>query len=275
MDDPSGFSLWTSVLAGLAVGAWAGFSATSGWVVVFPMLFVVAERPLFECLLASLVVDWANAAAASFFYVGRGDADLRVALRWMTASAPLALVGVGVALAVLPRFDAVLGGVSGPIAIGMGLILLRRAWRTPRGAAERHVDENPVRVATVRGTALLRAGIAANGVMTGLVGQGGGLNIALLLILLRGASTRVGVATALLFVTCLLPIAIVAYLIVVGWVPTLWATFVPFAVASATASGFAAWQTVRIPERPLEFVVAMCVLLAGVAASIQRWLVVG
>ncbi len=275
MDDPSGLSLWTSVPVGLAIGAWAGFSATSGWIVVFPVLFVVAERPLFECLLATLVVDWANSMTASAFYLRRGDPDLRVALRWMGASAPLVLVGVGVALAVLPHFDAVLGGVSGPIAIGMGLILLRRAWLATDHAPERLVHEEPARVATVRGTALLRVGITANGVMTGLVGQGGGLNVALLLMLLRGYPTRVAVATALLFVALLLPVAIVAYLIVVGWEPALWSTILPFALASALASGLAAWQSVRIPERRLEFIVAGCVLLAGAAATIERWVVAG
>ena len=253
---------------GLAIGAWAGFSATSGWIVVFPMLFVVTGRPLFECLLASLVIDWLNASTASLFYARRGEPDLRVALRWMGASAPLSLVGVGIALLVLPRFDALLGGVSGPIALGMGAILLRRALRSGDDMKE----DAPHAVATVRGTALLRAGIAANGVMTGLVGQGGGLNVAMLLMWLRGATTRVAVATALVFVATLLPIVIVAYASVVGWTPALWSVVGPFMLASAVGSALAAWQAARIPERRLELVVAGCVLLAGTAATVERFL---
>jgi uncharacterized membrane protein YfcA len=259
------------VPVGLAIGAWAGFSATSGWIVVFPMLFVVSGRPLFECLLASLVIDWLNAVAAAVFYRRRGEPDLGVALRWVGASAPLALTGVAIAWVVLPRFDAVLGGVSGPIAIGMGLILLRRALGPRPGAA----DAGPAAVATVRGTALLRTGIAANGVMTGLIGQGGGLNVALLLMFLRGASTRVAVATALVFVAALLPIVIAAWSFVVGWTPGLWRVAAPFAVASAAGSALAAWQSARIPEQRLELVVAGCVLVAGAAATTERWLLGG
>lgn len=298
MDAPSAITLWAAVPAGLAIGAWAGFSATSGWIVVFPMLFVVAERPLFECLLAALVVDWANAVAASPFYLQRGDPDLRIALRWLGVSAPLVLVGVGIALVVLPRLETVLGGASGPIAIAMGFVLLRRAWRSPDHAAEqqiahgesiaeqrivhgettaeqRIVHGESTGVAALHGTALLRVGLSANAVLMGILGQSGGLNTALLLILLRRAPTRMAVATALVLAALVLPVGIGAYLVVVGSAPGLWPAVLPFATASALASGLAAWQSARIPERRLEFVVAGCVLLAGVAASLERWALVG
>lgn len=272
MDDPSGLPLWTTVPAGMAIGAWAGFSATSGWIVVFPMLFVLGERPLFECLLASLIADWVNAAAASLLYVRRGEADLAVALRWMGVSAPLILVGVGIARVVLPRLDTVLGLAAGPVAIGMGLILLRRAWRGLGSRAPGSTNEGPPGVAAAHATALLRIGITGNGVLMGLLGQGGGLNAALLLMWLRRYPTRTSVATALALVAFSLPVGIGAYVLVVGGAPGLWAVLAPLLVASAVGSTLAAWQSGRVREHQLELVVAACVLLAGTAASIERWL---
>lgn len=275
MEASTGFPLLASVVAGLAIGAWAGFSATSGWIVVFPMLFVVAERPLFECLLASLVVDWANAVTASLFYLKRREADVRLALYWLLISAPLLLVGVAIAVVVLPRVETVLGGASGPIALAMGLVLLRRAWRTPARSPAQHVAHDaPTAVSALHPMALLRAGLSANAVLMGLLGQSGGLNTALLLIWLRRSPTRVAVATALVLASLVLPVGIVAHAVVAEGAPGLWRALLPFAIASAAASGLAAWQSTRIPERRLEFVVAGCVLLAGVVASAERWVLI-
>ena len=237
------------------------------------MLFVVSGRPLFECLLAALVVDWANAAAASLVYVRRGDADLRVVLRWGVVSLPLIVAGVAIAHALLPRFDAVLGGAAGPIALGMGGVLLRRAWRTAEDGVSPDPEDAPAGISALHATALLRTGLTLNAVIMGLLGQSGGLNTALLLIWLRRFPTRVAVATSMLLATCVLPVGIAAWLFVVGRAPGLWGQIAPFVAASALASGVAAWQSARIPERRLEFVVAGCVLLAGAAASIERWLV--
>ena len=68
-----------------------------------------------------------------------------------------------------------------------------------------------------------------------------------------------------------LPVGIGAYLWVTDGASGTWPVLAPFAVASVAASAIAARQAARIPERRLEFVVAACVLLAGTAATLQRW----
>ncbi len=271
MDDPSQLAFWASLLAGAVIGAWAGFSATSGWIVVFPLLFVVAERPLFECLLASLVVDWSCAFVAAVSYVRRGDADVGFAVRWAAISVPLVLLGVGIAVSVLPHLDSLLGGISGPIAIGMGLLLLRRAWRSGAPPTVDAQDAQPTE-GPRHATGVLRAGLVANGTLMGILGQSGGLNTALLLIWLRGKPTRAAVATAVLLGAIVLPVGIAAYLWVTAGAGGLWPVLGPFALASIAASATAAHQVAHIPERRLEFVVAFCVLLAGTVATAQRWI---
>jgi len=276
MEPAADLHLWLGLALPVAVllGAWAGLSGFSGWAVVFPILLVVWRRPLFECIAGAMCVDWANAAAAALVYAVRGDADRRTAWGWAAVSVPAVLLGVALAWHVLPHLGAALGGGAGPIALAIGAALLVRAIRHDEGEEEDEPARPPPASAASGGRrAGLRAGMLANGALIGAIGQGGGFNAAVLLLLLRGYDTRAAVATGLLVCALAAPAGLLVWLVVVAGAPGLWRIVLPFATVSALASATAAWQAARIPRRSLGFVVAGCVLLAGVVATAERWLV--
>jgi uncharacterized membrane protein YfcA len=282
--DVSGDWILPAAPVGLLIGAWAGFSGYSGWPLVVPMLLVMGGRPLHESLAASMFVDWLSASSASLVYGLRGDADVATAGRWGFVSVPLVLAGAGLSFLLLPRFEGLLHGGVGPIAIALGAALWLRAARlraAPQVAAATGVpvtlvvageDENgSPRLSPGVSRALLGGGMSVTAGGMGLIGMGGGFAAAMLLILLRGDETRRGVATGLLFTALVLPVALLVYLWMLPDGIGFWPVLLPFAACSAVGAGLSAWQSAAIPSRHLGFVVAGCVLAAGVAATLQRW----
>jgi uncharacterized membrane protein YfcA len=269
-----------SAPAALLLGAWAGLSGYSGWPLAVPLLLVFVGRPLHESLAASLLIDWVNAAAASAVYALRGDADRASASRFALAGLPFVLLGVAVSFTLLQRFEHLVARGAGPVSMALGLALVARTARLRSGAAMLAVAGPGAGVALEHAPSpglseaarrrLLGAGMALTAGAMGLVGMGGGFTAALLLILVRGDDTRAGVATGLLFTALVLPLALLAYLLLLPEPVGIWDRLLPFAGWSALGAGLAAAWGARIPSRHLGFVVGAGVLLAGLAATLQR-----
>jgi uncharacterized membrane protein YfcA len=255
-----------AIPAGLLIGAWTGLSGYSGWPLVVPVLLVIHRVSLFETVVASILVDWINALVAAAVYLRRRDADVRTARRWAAGSAPIILCGALAAFALLQRWSGLLEGGVGPIGLVLGLALIARAMRS-----EGDPSAAPGEVSSQLGRAAFRAGALTNAFLMGLVGMGGAFNMAMLLILLRGTGTRAGVGTGLLYTALALPISLLAYLVFLGFEFGLWSVVLPFCAGAAVASGLAAWQAGRLPERALGILVGICVLSAAIAATLQHW----
>ncbi len=267
--------------AGLVLGGWAGLSGYSGWPLVVPVLYVVVGVPLYESLAASLCVDWVNAAVGSTVYLHRGDAEVQTAWPWILLSAPLAAAGAGASLLMLHRADALLEGGAGLVALVLGTVLVVKAFRMQEDPAEAVLAAGagplpvPVAAAPAAATASrlgFGLGASANGVAMGLLGIGGGFNLALLLVLLRGYPTRRAVGTGLLFCAAVIPVPLLVFLAHLEFRLEVLPALLPFCACAALGSALAAWQAGRLRARQLGLLVGACVLSAGASATLRPWM---
>ncbi|MEO8247442.1 MAG: sulfite exporter TauE/SafE family protein [Chloroflexota bacterium] len=181
-------------LAGLGAGAFGSLLGLGGGVLLVPVLTLVFGYPIVVAAGASLVAVIATSASAASHYVRTGQADVRLGLVLETATVVGALVG-GLLAGFLP--ERVLAFGFAALLAYVAVILARRAMdgRADGDATEGDEDEGhrplPRRLIV---PAFASAGGA--GVISSLLGIGGGIVKVPLVHLLLGRSMRVSVATS-------------------------------------------------------------------------------
>jgi uncharacterized membrane protein YfcA len=273
--DPA-VAIWAPL--GVLVGAWSGLSGYSGWPLVVPILLVVARVPVYEALAVSMGVDALNAIGAGTVYLARGDSDVGLGVRLAAGAAPAALAGAGIAFLVLEGVSDLLQGSAGWVAIALGSLLVMRALHLPalapaggapapgRAALAAAASPSP------RARRAAHVGAVATAFLIGLVGMGGGFQMALVAMFVLGFPGRRAVGTALLFSALTLPVALLAYLAFLGFAVEAWRGVAPFALGSVAGAVLAAGFAGRLPERGLGVAMGACVVSAGMAATAQHWL---
>jgi uncharacterized membrane protein YfcA len=181
-------------LAGVGAGAFGSLLGLGGGVLLVPLLTLGFGYPIIVAAGASLVAVIATSAGAASHYVRTGQADVRLGLVLEMATVVGALVGGLLAGFVPERVLAV--GFAGLLAY-VAFTLGRRAMAgdADDSATEEEADHGH-RPLTRRLAVPALAGAGVAGVVSSLLGIGGGIVKVPLVHLVLGRSMRVSVATS-------------------------------------------------------------------------------
>lgn len=176
------------VLIGLAGGVFGSMMGVGGGALIVPLLTLAAGLPVKEAIACSLVAVAGTSCASAASYVRLGFTNVRLALLLGTVSATGAIIG---ALLVGAMDARVLAGLFGLLLLYVGYSMLRRRGNggemprlngsSPAGLAAslsgEYRDEASGRAARYR-VGRVRLGmplVAVGGLLSGLLGIGGGV----------------------------------------------------------------------------------------------------
>lgn len=172
----------TALLGAVAIGLVLGLLGSGGSILTVPILVYLAGQPDKVAIAESLAIVGAIAAVGAASYARQGLVDWR------------SVLGFGVPGIVGTYLGAVLAAyVPGAVQLTLfGVVMIAAAWPMLKGRAGlAHTDRSPRPAWAVAGLG------ASVGVMTGLVGVGGGFLIVPALVLLVGLDMRLAVGTSL------------------------------------------------------------------------------
>ena len=247
-----------SSLVGVALGALGG----GGSILTVPILIYVAELEAKQAIATSLLVVGATSVAGAVAHARAGQ------IRWRTGL----LFGVG---GMVGAFGGGLLGGSIPgrvLLVGFALMMLATSVAMLRGRRTEH--------AHTRGDlavlpALLEGVVV--GLVTGLVGAGGGFLVVPALALFGGLPITAAVGTSLVVIAMKSFAGLAGYLTTVS-IP--WHLAIGVTVAAILGSVLGSWLSGRIPEARLRRVFGWFVLVTGTfvlleQAAPQSWLAPG
>jgi hypothetical protein len=228
--------LLLAILAGLATGFVLGLLGSGGSIIALPALIYMLGVAPKSAIAMSLGVVAVTATLAAFNHARRGNVDLKVALVFASFGA-------------LGTFSGTRLGVATPVGVQLtlfALVMYAAAWRMRKKPVSLPVAAGGLMV-SADGTATLggcqhffspcMAHIALAGVgvglLTGLVGVGGGFLIVPALVLLSGIPMKKAVGTSLAIVAANSATGFAGYL---GSVPVTWNLMAGFTAVTVLGS---------------------------------------
>jgi uncharacterized membrane protein YfcA len=238
------------IAVGLIVGGILGLVGAGGGIIAVPALVGIVGVPVADAMATSLVTTVASASTAALPRL-RGGIDWPVALAVGLAGIPAALAGTALN-ALLPQ----------PVLlITFGLLMVAAGVRMLRPLTAR--NENPERQRWWLIRALL-IGLGV-GLLTGLLGVGGGFVIVPALTLMLRMPMKRATGTSLIIIVINSLAAAAAHFSVGGLdVPLTLAFTIPAMIASLVAARLAG----RLPGRALQLSFGILVLCIAVATII-------
>ncbi|MDD5241525.1 MAG: sulfite exporter TauE/SafE family protein [Sulfuricella sp.] len=224
-----------AMLAGAATGIVLGLLGSGGSIIAVPALLYLLHVEPKQAIAMSLGIVAITATIAAWDNWRRGNVDVRVA----------AVFGM---FGVVGTFGGTRLGVHAPVVLQLGLfalVMLAAAWRMLKtkkqpavqatqlagaGGPGIYIDENENIKAHLGQIALLGIGV---GVLTGLVGVGGGFLIVPALVLLSGIPMKTAVGTSLAIVAANSSTGFAGYL---GVVPVDWEMMASFTTVTVVGS---------------------------------------
>ncbi|MGY5875536.1 MAG: sulfite exporter TauE/SafE family protein [Candidatus Thorarchaeota archaeon] len=267
---------------GILVGLGASIIGLTAWPLIVPLFFAVGGFSLHEALLSSMVVDLILAIVLTLFYTKRTDAGVEVpyGLKMGSVAGIVAGLAVLVAFPLIAQFSDVFKGGASIVNFALGSVFIIQAIRTPN----RQPQLDNVQAETEPPSKLQqwRQGLTdkqkvmityvfcgLQGLLTGVIAIGGAMNIVLLLIILMGYSTLRAVGTAMVATTVMLAVTVITYLVLLGFMITTWYLVILYGVIAGVSCILGAFQSQRVSERGLRFVIGIVVLAAAVFATLQ------
>ena len=205
---------------GVAAGLFGSLLGLGGGILIVPLLTIAFGLPLREAVGVSLICVIVTSGASAGVYLERHVANLRLGMTLELFTAIGALVGGLVAFLLSDR---VLAGLFAVLLVYVAVTMLRR--RDPAGAAEAPADApaEPVRHPfglpldgpgyTVRNLGRGVAGRLGAGVVSALLGIGGGLVKVPVMHLVMGVPLRVATATSNLMIGVTASASAIIYLL--------------------------------------------------------------
>lgn len=215
------------VLAGAATGIVLGLFGSGGSIIALPALMYLLGIEAKSAIAMSLGIVAVTATLSAWDHWRRGNVDVRVALVF-------GLFGIG------GTFAGAKIGLMTPVAVQLvlfALVMYAAAWKMlkpalipqPAGAGRLPPAERPAE-AQMRHIAAHGIGV---GVLTGVVGVGGGFMIVPALALLSGLPMKLAIGTSLAIVAAKSYAGFFGYL---GSVPIDWATMGAFTIVTIAGS---------------------------------------
>jgi len=200
--------IWLLMLAGgFAAGAFGSLLGLGGGVLIVPMLTLGFDLPLREAFGVSLACVVATSAAAAATYLERRVADLRLAMRLELFTATGAVAGGLLAFAL---DEGLLAGLFALVLVYVAATMVRGAVGPAAREATPEATSPPTKP---RSLPLGAAGSTFGGVVSGLLGIGGGVIIVPLVHLGLGLPLRVATATSTLMVAVTAAASGIVYLV--------------------------------------------------------------
>jgi uncharacterized membrane protein YfcA len=239
------------------VGVSLGLLGGGGSILTVPILVYILGLDAKSAIATSLLVVGITSLTGAFRHGRHGNLDVRVGLSFGVAGIVGASGGSRVA-----AMDAVPGAVLlaafAVLMVTVAVLMLRR----PRPAASRaQPPRGPASPVAVAVYGLL------TGLLTGLLGVGGGFIIVPTLLLVARLPMHLAIGTSLLVIALNCAAGLTGFL---GKVPIHWGLALVFGVASIAGSVAGASWAARTRAERLRRGFAVFVLLAGVAMLIEQ-----
>ena len=246
-----------AIVAGLITGFVLGLLGSGGSIVALPALIYLLGVAPKSAIAMSLGVVAVTATLAAFSHARRNNVDLKVALVFACFGAVGTYTGTRL-------------GVVTPAGVQLtlfALVMYAAAWRMRKRPMSLPVAAGGLRL-SADGTAVLggcqqffspcMAHIALAGVgvglLTGLVGVGGGFLIVPALVLLSGIAMKQAVGTSLAIVAANSAMGFAGYL---GGVPVAWELMAGFTAVTVLGSFVGARFSTRLSQETLKRVFAL------------------
>ena len=238
----------TAAALALTVGVAIGLFGGGGSLLLVPALTYVMGFETKQAVATSLAVVGISAAVGAVAAGAKGALPIRpafiVGIATMVGAFGGAIVGARLG-------DAVQLTIFGVVALIAAVIL---AWQSTRGGAARGADRG-----ARRAVVMAAAGMGV-GVVTGLVGVGGGFLIVPALVMAAGLEMREAASVSLFVLVLATASALVGY---AGRVPLAWAFVLPFAVVASIGTIAGGRAGYAMPQRLLQQMFAGALVLVA------------
>lgn len=239
----------SAVLAGLVTGLLLGLTGAGGSILTLPALIAMAGLSPHPAVGASLISVGLTAATALMRHLRAGHVVWRAAAGMAGGGAAAAAAG-----GYLGRL------IPGPwLMTVFGLLMLLVAWRMGRSYEAR-------KTASPAGVGRLLTMGAGVGLLSGILGIGGGFLIVPVLAGPGGLSMQAAVGTALAVITVNAAMGLAGAMVGLGALP--WAAVLPFVIASLVGGQFGAHLASRSSAGRLAKIFAALVLVVGIAVLV-------
>jgi uncharacterized membrane protein YfcA len=244
----------TAFGAGLAllVGFVLGLLGGGGSVLTVPILIYALHVPVKQAIATSLCVVGLVAFIGFLSHLRQGTVRVRVALAFGPAAVVAAYVGAKIAKHVPPTVQLVMFAVVGLVG---SVLMLRGTFRKAQVVETEHEFQPDRRTLILLGLEGLGVGL-----LTGLIGVGGGFLIVPALVLVAKQPMRLAIGTSLLVIAMN---ALSGFAGNIGTVPIDWYLILWFTSVAAIGSIIGSVLSSRVPQRNLKQVFG--VLLIGVS----------
>ena len=234
----------------LAVGLVLGLLGGGGSILALPIFLYVFEVPPKPAVAMSLAVVGMSAAVGFLGHWRQGTVNFRVAVPFGALAMVGAFVTARLAHAVPARVQL---AMFTAFAMTAAVLMLRDSLRTPSDAVP--VDRTPAHF-----SGWLAAQALGVGVLTALIGAGGGFVIVPALVLLARLPVRVAVGSSLLIITMNATSGFLGY---IGEVPIAWPLVGAFTGVAAVGAMAGARLVRFVSQRHIKQAFAAMILVFG------------
>ena len=252
----------TTLGAGLAllVGFVLGLLGGGGSVLTVPILIYALHVPVKPAIATSLCVVGVVAFIGFLTHARQGTVATRVAMIFAPFAVVAAFAGARIAKFLPPTVQLVLFAIVGLLG---SVLMLRGTFRKSQAAEAVDYVFEPTR-RTVVLLALQGIGV---GLLTGVIGVGGGFLIVPALVLVAKLPMRLAVGTSLLVITmnALSGFAGHAGVVAVDWSLVAW-----FSAIAAVGSAIGTTLSKRVPQRRLKQVFGLLLIGVSIYVLIRR-----
>lgn len=240
---------------GAAASVFGSLVGLGGGFVIIPVLRIAFGVPPAQAAGTSLVMVFANTAAATFGYLRHRVVDLRLAVPFTIGAIPGSILGVLAVRRFTPTgFDV----AYGLVLIVLAMLVIRRRSLTSRAAQERTFAHDP-RIGVLAGVGV--------GFFSSLFGIGGGVVLIPLLLVAARMPPHVVTATSAFVITTTAPVGIAAHGLAghVDWIFTL-----PLVLGGIAGGSIGPMIAKRISSPALITLLATALICAALGLALRH-----
>ncbi len=262
-----------SIFIGFGASA-IGFTA---WPLIIPILFVLFGYNLYLAIFTSLAIDCGNALIMTAFSIKKRNVNLSESLIFVILALSCIVPAMYIGKQFIYLHENSFRGSTGFFIIFIGLLFICKGFKQivseENSLSDDKSNKYPIK------NILIYPGVILMASMTGLIGVGGGMGYAALLILLLSYKTHNATGTAMLITLCTTFIAalFIFFEIPAQNLPDLQSTLTitQLILLSMLGTIVGAKVSYSIPEKQIFFFIGSLVIFAGVISAMQKFIIGG